>query len=281
MRTIKEEGKYEIYLGDCLELMNDIPSRSVDMVLCDLPYNITKNDWDKEEIDLDKLWSHYKRVIKDNGAIVLFGQDKFTAKLMLSEPKLHRYNLIWDKVLATGFLNANRMPLRSHEDICVYNTDLDIRYSEDESSHEDICVFYKKLPQYNPQMEEGEKACHSSGSSVGKKIGKNNNYGDFVVYDNSKKRGKMKYPKSILRFQKPHPSVCVHPTQKPVPLLRYLIESFTNENAVVLDNTMGGGSTGVSALECKRYFIGIEKEEKYFNVSADRLALTLKEMEWV
>lgn len=272
---------YELYRGDCLEIMQGIPDKSIDMVLCDLPYNVTKNSWDLDVIDLDALWKQYKRIIKDNGAIVLFGQDKFTAKLMLSEPKLHRYNLIWDKVLATGFLNANRMPLRSHEDICVYNTDIDIRIVEDveEASHEDICVFYKKLPTYNPQMELGDKPCHSSGKSVGKKIKKNSNYGDFIVTDKSKERGNLKYPKSILRFEKPHPSIAVHPTQKPVPLLKYLIESFTDRGAVVLDNTMGSGSTGVAALECGRYFIGIEKEEDFFDISKDRVESTLKEIE--
>ena len=249
---------YELYRGDCLEIMQGIPDKSIDMVLCDLPYNVTKNSWDLDVIDLDALWKQYKRIIKDNGAIVLFGQDKFTAKLMLSEPKLHRYNLIWDKVLATGFLNANRMPLRSHED---------------------ICVFYKKLPTYNPQMELGDKPCHSSGKSVGKKIKKNSNYGDFIVTDKSKERGNLKYPKSILRFEKPHPSIAVHPTQKPVPLLKYLIESFTDRGAVVLDNTMGSGSTGVAALECGRYFIGIEKEEDFFDISKDRVESTLKEIE--
>ena len=268
---------YEIYNGDCLNIMCGIPDKSIDMVLCDLPYNVTKNSWDLDVIDLDALWLQYKRIIKDNGAIVLFGQDKFTAKLMLSEPKLHRYNLIWDKVLSTGFLNANRMPLRSHEDICVYNTDVDVRSIDDieEVSHEDICVLYKKLPTYNPQMELGDKHCHSSGKSVGKKIKKNSNYCDFVVTDNSKDRGNLKYPKSILRFEKPHPSVCVHPTQKPVPLLKYLIESFTDKGAVILDNTMGSGSTGVAALESERYFIGIEKNIDYFNISKDRLNTAL------
>ena len=272
---------YELYRGDCLEIMQGIPDKSIDMVLCDLPYNVTKNSWDLDVIDLDALWKQYKRIIKDNGAIVLFGQDKFTAKLMLSEPKLHRYNLIWDKVLATGFLNANRMPLRSHEDICVYNTDTDVRSIDDieEVSHEDICVFYKKLPTYNPQMELGDKPCHSSGKSVGKKIKKNSNYGDFIVTDKSKERGNLKYPKSILRFEKPHPSVAVHPTQKPVSLLKYLIESFTDRGAVVLDNTMGSGSTGIAALECGRYFIGIEKEEEFFDISKDRVESTLKEIE--
>ena len=272
---------YELYRGDCLEIMQGIPDKSIDMVLCDLPYNVTKNSWDLDVIDLDALWKQYKRIIKDNGAIVLFGQDKFTAKLMLSEPKLHRYNLIWDKVLATGFLNANRMPLRSHEDICVYNTDIDVRSIDDieDVSHEDICVFYKKLPTYNPQMELGDKPCHSSGKSVGKKIKKNSNYGDFIVTDKSKERGNLKYPKSILRFEKPHPSIAVHPTQKPVPLLKYLIESFTDRGAVVLDNTMGSGSTGIAALECGRYFIGIEKEEDFFDISKDRIESTLKEIE--
>lgn len=254
VKSVVEKDTYEIYNGDCLELMQCLASKSVDMVLCDLPYNVTKNKWDEDIVDLDALWVEYKRVIKDNGAILLFGQDKFTAKLMLSQPKLHRYNLIWDKVLTSGFLNANRMPLRSHED---------------------VCVFYKKLPTYNPQMVETGKPNHSSGKKAGSLPNTNNNYGDFIVKD-SRSRGNVRYPKSILKFEKPHPSVTIHPTQKPVSLLRYLVETYTLEGEVVLDNTAGSFSTGVACIESGRYFIGMEKQEDYFDRGANRLKDTLR-----
>lgn len=235
--------------GDCLELMKDIPDKSVDLILADLPYQTTKNKWDLM-IPLEPLWKQYKRIIKDNGAIVLFGQGKFTAEMMLSEPKLHRYNLIWDKVLSSGFLNANRMPLRSHED---------------------IMVFYKRLPQYNPQKTKGEP-----NNSKGKpKQNENNNYGHFEFVDNKDELGGMKHPKSILIFEKPHPSISIHPTQKPVALLEYLIKTYTNEGDTVLDNVMGSGSTGVACLNTNRNFVGIELDEDYFEIAKERIEKTL------
>src|SRR5699024_5421266 len=182
----------KIHRGDCLELMKGIPDGSVDMVLCDLPYGTTRNKWDTI-IPLDELWEQYERVIKDNGAIVLTAQDKFTARLMMSREKIHRYNLVWDKVLSSGFLNANRMPLRSHED---------------------VLVFYKKLPTYNPQKTLGSPN-HSKGMP---KESNNNNYGDFGFLDNRETLGDLKHPKSIINIPKPHPSTTVHPTQKPVEL---------------------------------------------------------------
>ena len=231
--------------GDCLEIMKDIPDKSIDMILADLPYGTTRNKWDSV-IPLDGLWKQYKRIIKDNGAIVLFGQGKFTAKMMLSEPKLHRYNLIWDKVLSSGFLNANRMPLRSHED---------------------IMVFYKRLPQYNPQKTKG-KPNNSKGKP---KQNENNNYGHFEFVDNKDELGGMKHPKAIVIFEKPHPSITIHPTQKPVELLEYLIKTYTNEGEVVLDNTMGSGSTGVACINTNRNFIGIELDENYFEIAKKRI----------
>ena len=246
-----EVNNIELYHGDCLQVMDSLIEQGikVDMILCDLPYGVTKNDWDKDIIPLDKLWEGYNKIIKDNGAIVLFGQDKFTAKLMMSNIKNHRYNLIWDKVLKSGFLNYNRMPLRQHED---------------------ICVFYKKLPTYNPQKFEGEKESHSSGTKSMEEY-RNCNYGKFENVDNSKKHGKMKFPISILKFEKPHPSIAVHPTQKPVDLLEWLIKTYTNENEIVLDNTMGSGSTGVACMNTNRRFIGIEQNEEYLDIACQRI----------
>ena len=246
-----EVNNIELYHGDCLQVMDSLIEQGikVDMILCDLPYGVTKNDWDKDIIPLDKLWEGYNKIIKDNGAIVLFGQDKFTAKLMMSNIKNHRYNLIWDKVLKSGLLNCNRMPLRQHED---------------------ICVFYKKLPTYNPQKFEGEKESHSSGTKSMEEY-RNCNYGKFENVDNSKKHGKMKFPISILKFEKPHPSIAVHPTQKPVDLLEWLIKTYTNENEIVLDNTMGSGSTGVACMNTNRRFIGIEQNEEYLDIACQRI----------
>jgi site-specific DNA-methyltransferase (adenine-specific) len=242
-----------IYNEDCLEGMKRIPDKSIDMILCDLPYGTTHNKWDSI-IPLEPLWEQYKRIIKDNGAIVLFGQGKFTAEMMLSEPKLHRYNLIWDKVLPSGFLNANLMPLRSHED---------------------IMVFYKKLPQYNPQKTLGKKN-HSKGV---KKENENNNYGEFGFVDNSEKLGDMKHPKSIITFSKPHPSVSVHPTQKPVELCEYLIKTYTNEGETVLDNCMGSGTTAIACINTNRNYIGFELDKHYCDIANERIQKALAEKE--
>ena len=239
--------------GDCLVEMQRIPDKSIDMVLCDLPYEVlnksNKNaQWDRS-LPFDKLWEQYERVIKDNGAIVLFAQGMFTAQLMMSNPNLWRYNIVWDKVLTSGFLNAKRMPLRSHED---------------------ICVFYRELPTYNPQMKEG-KPLHSKGSSYKEKKLTNNCYGSLRVPDDERKGHTDKYPTSIMRFQKPHPSIAVHPTQKPVALLEYLIKTYSNEGGTILDNTMGSGSTMVACVNTKRNGIGIELDDNYFKIAQERV----------
>lgn len=236
---------YSLYHEDCLTGMDKIPTGSVDMILCDLPYGVTKNKWDAV-IPFDKLWNQYKRVIKHGGAIVLFAEGMFMANLMVSNPEMWRYNLIWDKVLTSGFLNANRMPLRQHEQ---------------------LCVFYKSPPTYNPQKKRGEKS-HSKGS---KKKCQNNNYGDYGFIDNSETHGVFKYPTSILSFPKPHPTKAFHPTEKPITLLEYLIKSYTNPGEMVLDNCMGSGSTGVAAIRTGRNFIGFEIEKKYFDIAKKRI----------
>lgn len=235
----------QLLKGDCLELMKDIPDCSVDMILCDLPYERTKNQWDVI-IPLDKLWQQYRRIIKRNGAIVLFADGMFMADLMKSNPAWWRYNLVWDKKLITGFLNANRQPLRQHEE---------------------ICVFYQKQPTYNPQKTLGVKS-HSAGK---KKDRANHNYGDFDFVDNAEVHGDMKFPVSILQFQKTHPSKVVHPTEKPVALLQYLIQTYTNPGDTVLDNCMGSGSSGVACANTGRNFIGMELDERYFEIASERI----------
>lgn len=222
--------------------------------------SVTKNKWDAV-IDPEKLWEQYERIIKPNGAIILFGQDKFTAKMMLSNEKLHRYNIIWDKVLKSGFLNANRMPMREHED---------------------IMVFYKKQPVYNPQMVRGVPS-HSKGKAAGEKaedILNNRIYGSYKVVES---RNDMKHPSSIWTFQKPHPSVAISSTEKPIDLCRYIIRTYTNGGAVVLDNCCGSVSIPIAAKLEGRHYIGMDngvcdnKKSKYFgmpwaDVATQRLA---------
>lgn len=234
----------ELYNEDCLIGMQRIPAKSVDAIICDLPYGTTKNAWDVV-IPFDALWERYERMIKDNGAIILFGQGTFAYKLALSNEKLFRYDLIWSKKgKATGFLNANKMPLRSHES---------------------ILLFYKKLPTYNPQKTEGVGGGHSRGK--GDKI-TNNCYGKFdnQVYS-SPTEGK--HPLSILEFPSVHPPV--HPTQKSDLLIEWLIKSYTNEGDTVLDNTMGSGTTGVACVNTDRNFIGFELDKTYFEIAKNRI----------
>jgi len=238
----------QLYKDDCLKILPQIPDKSIDAIICDLPYGVTQNKNDIV-IPFNKLWKDYMRIIKDNGAILLFAQGTFYIDLVNSNRKYFRYDLIWDKILTTGFLNAKRMPLRNHEQ---------------------IAVFYKKLPTYNPQFTKG-KPLHSKGISYKNKPHKNQNYGDFKMTDDNRKGETKKYPKSIISIQKPHPSISLHKTEKPVKLLEYLVKTYTNENDVVLDNAMGVGSTGVACKNLNRKFIGIEIKDSDFNVAKNRL----------
>ena len=238
------------YFGDCLELMKSIPDGSIDMVLCDLPYGVTKNNWDSI-IDLEELWNQYLRITKETSPIILFGQDKFSARLLLSNEKIHRYNLIWDKGnRGSGFLNAKKMPLRNHED---------------------ILVFYRKLPTYNPQFGEGEPL-HGMGKKYKEgKLG-NSNYGKFDSHKNpsaERKGDTKKYPKSILRFDRPHPPI--HPTQKSLELCEYLIKTYSNRGDIILDNCAGSGTTGLAAKNTNRNYIMIENNLEYFEICQKRL----------
>ena len=228
--------------------MGKIPDKSIDMILCDLPYGKTQNEKDVT-LPLDRLWYIYKRIIKDNGCIALFGQGTFYVDLVCSNLKMFRYDLVWNKELTSGFLNANRMPLRQHEQ---------------------IAIFYKKPPTYNPQFSRG-KPLHSRGFSYRSKEAKNQNYGKFDAVDDVRAGSTDKYPTSVLIFAKPHPSVAVHRTEKPVALLEYLVKTYTNEGDTVLDNCMGSGSTGVACINTDRNFIGIELDEWYFHVARDRI----------
>jgi site-specific DNA-methyltransferase (adenine-specific) len=223
----------QLYEADCLECMKDIPDGTIDMILCDLPYGMTQNQWDCY-IPLDLLWEQYTRIIKPNGAIVLTSQGLFTAKLILSQPKLYKYKWIWEKSKPTNFLNAKKQPLRKYED---------------------VCVFYKKQPTYNPQMIPGEP--YDKGVRKDQLSG---SYGDFrpVHVKSSGER----YPTDIIYVKTAESEgEVVHPTQKPVELGRYFVRTYSKPGDVILDNTFGSGSFLVAALMEGRNFIGIEKNE--------------------
>lgn len=240
--------KNSLIYADCLKAMTYIEDKSIDMILCDLPYGTTQNKYDIT-LPFEEIWRDYQRIIKDNGVIALFGQGLFFIDLINSNRNLFRYDLVWDKQLVSGFLNANRMPLRVHEN---------------------IAIFYKQLPTYNPQYTIGSPL-HSKGKSYMNKELKNQNYGKFNTTDDKKAGSTQKHPKSILSFQKPHPSKAQHRTEKPVALLEYLIKTYTNENETVLDNTMGSGTTGIACKNTNRCFIGIEKDINYYNIAVNRI----------
>lgn len=230
--------------GDCLELMRDIPDGSVDMILCDLPYGTTaRNKWDCV-LPYEELWRQYERVIKQSGAICLFSQLPFDKTLAVSNMKMLRYEWIWKKVQGTGHLNAKRMPMKAHEN---------------------ILVFYKSLPTYNPQFREGTPyTCQSGRGSTNYREQKS------VLTQNDGFR----YPLDVLEFKS---DKGLHPTQKPVALLEYLVKTYTNEGDTVLDNCMGSGSTGVACANTGRRFIGIEKDDHWFEVARDRIEQSFNE----
>ena len=220
--------------------MKNIPDKSIDMILCDLPYGTTHNKWDNV-IPMESLWEQYNRIIKDHGAIVLFSQMPFGASLIMSNPKMFRYEWIWEKNQAAGFLNAKKMPLRKHEN---------------------ILVFYKHLPTYNPQgLIKLDEPIQEEGSA-------NRNGKNYGVADKSFIRTHKNYPTDIITFSK---DAGYHPTQKPVDLLEYLIKTYTNEGDTVLDNCMGSGSTGVACVNTNRDFIGMELNEEYFKIACERI----------
>ena len=237
-----------LYNSDCLEIMKTIEDKSIDMICCDLPYGLTQNRLDVV-IPFEPLWEQYERIIKDDGCIALFGQGLFYIDLVNSNRKLFRYDLVWDKVLTSGFLNAKRMPLRQHEQ---------------------IAIFYKKLPIYNPQFTQG-KPLHGKGVSYMNKELKNQNYGDFHVTEDVRKGSTEKYPTSILKFPKPHPSIAKHRTEKSVSCLEWLIKTYTNEGDTVMDNCMGAGSCGIACKNTNRNFIGMEIDENYFKIAEERI----------
>lgn len=246
--------KFELIKSDCLIEMRKIPDKSIDAIICDLPYGTTACKWDTI-IPFDRLWEQYERIIKPNGAIVLTASQPFTSALVMSNPKLFRYEWIWDKVQPTGALTVKKMPMKQHEN---------------------ILVFYKSQPTYNRQMTDRKKEDLRVNAVRNKNNQKTNfgyeHTGGMIMkyaedYDPTKVN-----PKSILTYSKqPTRTKNLHPTQKPIALFEYLIKTYTNEGDMVLDNTMGSGTTGVACINTNRNFIGIEMDDKYFEIAENRI----------
>lgn len=228
--------------------MQRLPDASIDMVLCDMPYGTTCNKWDVV-LPLEDLWRQYERVIKDNGAIVLFSQQPFTAVLVNSNPRLFRYEWIWQKTMATGFMNAQKMPLKAHEN---------------------ILVIYKHLPTYNPQKWQ------STPYKKTKARKKSTNYGEMYGTESVSLDGS-RYPLDVLKFNNCNGKNRKHPTQKPVDLLSYLIKTYTNKGEIVLDNCMGSGSTAVACVNTGRNYIGFETDAHYCEIAEERINLVSKQ----
>lgn len=251
MKVEFKNGSY-VEKGDCLELMPNIADKSVDLILCDLPYGTTEASWDKV-IPFEPLWANYKRIIKPNGAIVLFGSQPFTTLLIASNLPMFKYNWFWNKKKPSGFMNCKNSPLKKVEDICVFSFGTIANGSE-------------KLMKYYPQ---GLKQCNVTKPSKNRQKGA---YGKLLkrpCLENPYKQTQTNYPSNLLEFAfEKNP---IHETQKPVALLEYLIKTYSNEGELVLDNTMGSGSTCVAAVQTKRNFIGFEKEVKYFEIAKKRI----------
>lgn len=246
MEDYKNESLWLMH-GDCLERMKEIPDGSTDMVLADIPYGSTNCAWDSI-LDLSSMWDQLNRVIKSNGAIVLTAQTPFDKLLGVSNIGSLKYEWIWEKTCATGHLNAKKMPMKSHEN---------------------ILVFYNKLPTYNPQKTTGHKPANSytkRHNADGEIYGKTISVSGGGQVD--------RYPRSVLTFKSDKQKINIHPTQKPVALMEYMINTYTNEGDTVLDFTMGSGTTGVAAKKLNRKFIGIELDDKYFEIGKNRILET-------
>lgn len=234
-----------MYQGDCLEIMKDIPDNSIDIILTDPPYNTTNNEFEYI-LDYDSIWNLYKKVLKENGVVIITSQGLFTALTILSNKEWFKYKIVWEKSKATNFLNCKKQPLRKHED---------------------IIVFYNNTPIYNPQMSLGLP--YNKGVRGGK-TGSYNSFKPALI----KNESGLRYPFDIIKFNSPKSSKNIeqfHPTQKPIDLFEYLIETYTNEDMLILDTFIGSGTTAIAAQNTNRKFIGIEKDQNYFNIACKRI----------
>lgn len=242
--NISELVMIDLRQGDCLEIMKELPNKSIDMILCDLPYGKSIADWDIV-ISVDKLWKEYNRIIKDKGIVVLFGNEPFSSLMRISNIKNYKYDIKWNKLNHSSPLLAKKQPLRIYED---------------------IMIFYKKQPTYNPQMKVGKPYKKNYGYKK-----HNNSINGVLMLDRDNESG-LRYPNNIINFpMSRNNQPRLHPNQKPIELLEYLIKTYTNENDLILDNCMGSGSTGIACLNTNRNFIGIELDENYFEVAKERI----------
>ena len=249
------DGKEEILLGDCLELMKDIPDGSIDMILADLPYGITAKEWDKI-IPFKLLWEQYERIIKQNGAILLFSQGLFTHKLALSNEKLYRYQWVWVKNQPSGITTANIRPMRNHED---------------------ILVFYKKQPTYNKQLVKSKIIDRKLGGKNGHhKANSSDVHGMKILHKKDNPDNILKEyvnPRTVIEYNiPPLAKGRLHQNQKPIDLCEMLIKTYTNEGELILDNCAGSGTTAIACLNTNRQFIVMEKEQKYYDIILKRVA---------
>lgn len=236
-----------VHNDDCFNIFPLIKDNSIDAIISDPPFGTTRMKWDSV-LDLDKIWEEYKRILKPNGVVVLFAQTPFDKLLGCSNLPWLKYEWIWEKTQATGHLNAKKMPMKAHEN---------------------ILVFYNKLPTYNPQKTTGHKPMNS----YTKYIKTQNN---TEIYGSMKKEisgggDTDRYPRSVLLFSSDKQKSCLHPTQKPLSIMEYLVKTYTNEGDVVLDNTAGSGTTGIACINTNRKYILIEKEKKYYDIIIDRI----------
>ena len=243
----------QLIKGDCLVEMQNIPDKSIDMILCDLPYGTTACKWDTI-IPFEPLWAQYKRIIKDNGAIILMCGEPFTSQLVNSNLPMFKYKWIWDKKFAGNFVTANKRPLNTFEE---------------------IVVFYNNQPTYNPQKTKRDKPITS-----GKRCHPRNRTGtdENVTYEAEKKTYDDKHPTTIISIPREIGKGTSHPTEKPIDLMEYLIKTYTNKGDTVLDNTMGSGTTGVACKNLNRNFIGIEMDDKYFEIASKRIGEALSDL---
>lgn len=236
--------------GDCLERMKEIPDGSVDAIISDIPYGTTQNKWDSV-IDLELMWKEIKRIRKPNAITLLFAQTPFDKVLGVSNISEMKYEWIWEKTTATGHLNSKKMPMKAHEN---------------------ILAFYDKLPNYFPQKTVG----HKPANSYTKHQQDGSNYGSTKIGISGGGQTD-RFPRSVQIFPTDKQKVSLHPTQKPVALMEYLIKTYTNEGETILDFTMGSGTTGVACVNLNRKFIGIELDETYFNIAKERIEKAMEE----
>ena len=249
--------------GDCLEIMRDIPDGSVDLILCDLPYGTTACKWDSV-IPFDKLWEQYERVIKQKGAIVLFGSEPFSSALRMSNIELYKYDWIWEKGRASGFVHAKNKPMKAHENISVFSKGTTVHASQS-----------KRRMEYYPQMESGAPYKKKITQVNTGKLNHTPSDANLAFVGTISENEGTRYPRSVLKYSM-HNVGTFHPTQKPVDLCEYLIKTYTNEGEIVLDNCIGSGTTAVAAINTSRNFIGIEREPEYVDIANKRIDDALK-----